>query len=460
MKFNDLDFVEILIFTSRGLIEIAVICFLGFLISKKNIPPSLQKSITQLNIILFTPCLILTLVSSNFVISDFRDIILTPFLFLLITLISYFYGTTLSFCFNLNKKESGFVKAVAVFGNSGSYPILLCMLLANDLKGIKWDKIPDDSTEKMEKRSLLYVLIFLQISQFLRWSWGYNVLLKKNDENSLDKSDSNNNKVDSVIQESNLSSLFKIKSSSNNNTLLFDEKSITYDEHSKFSAHEISDYSNTEDHLSHNSRFNKVDKSVSSEIVFVNKKKKILIFFTKPFKKIIYFLNPPLIALIFSMIISFFPKLQYQIFINDDSFIKKAFIKPLVHLGSISIPLIILNLGASLYPHKKTEFYSKNYKKILILSVISRMILPPITIFPLFYLIYKKTNFLNFNDPIFIITAFILTSAPPAIQLSQLTQINNVFEKEMTQILFWSYVFLAFPITVISTLLGILLLKL
>jgi predicted permease len=73
------------------------------------------------------------------------------------------------------------VKSVAdypqVFGNSNSLPISLVISLSQTLRGLHWDKIPNDNDEEVGARGILYLLIFQQLGQLLRWSWGYNVLL-------------------------------------------------------------------------------------------------------------------------------------------------------------------------------------------------------------------------------------------------------------------------------------------
>jgi predicted permease len=45
------------------------------------------------------------------------------------------------------------------------------------LKGLHWDKIPGDNDDEVAARGILYLLIFQQLGQMLRWSWGYHVLL-------------------------------------------------------------------------------------------------------------------------------------------------------------------------------------------------------------------------------------------------------------------------------------------
>lgn len=64
-----------------------------------------------------------------------------------------------------------------MFGNSNSLPISLIISLSQTLRGLHWDKVPNDNDDEVAARGILYLLIFQQLGQLLRWSWGYNVLL-------------------------------------------------------------------------------------------------------------------------------------------------------------------------------------------------------------------------------------------------------------------------------------------
>lgn len=66
---------------------------------------------------------------------------------------------------------------VQVFGNSNSLPISLVTSLSQTLTGLHWDRIPNDNDDEVAARGILYLLIFQQLGQLVRWSWGYHVLL-------------------------------------------------------------------------------------------------------------------------------------------------------------------------------------------------------------------------------------------------------------------------------------------
>lgn len=56
------------------------------------------------------------------------------------------------------------------------------MSLSKTISGLHWDAIPGDNDDEVAARGILYLLIFQQLGQLLRWTWGYNILLKPRDE--------------------------------------------------------------------------------------------------------------------------------------------------------------------------------------------------------------------------------------------------------------------------------------
>jgi choline kinase len=79
--------------------------------------------------------------------------------------------------FSFRKRAKNFVVAMAVFGNSNSLPISLVISLSKTLSGLHWDKVPGDNDNEVAARGILYLLIFQQLGQLVRWTWGFNVLL-------------------------------------------------------------------------------------------------------------------------------------------------------------------------------------------------------------------------------------------------------------------------------------------
>lgn len=100
-----------------------------------------------------------------------------PFIFIVQLIVSYVAALAISRVFSFRKRAKNFVVAMAVFGNSNSLPISLVISLSKTLSGLHWDKVPGDNDNEVAARGILYLLIFQQLGQLVRWTWGFNVLL-------------------------------------------------------------------------------------------------------------------------------------------------------------------------------------------------------------------------------------------------------------------------------------------
>lgn len=61
------------------------------------------------------------------------------------------------------------------------------MSLSKTIQGLHWDRIPNDNDDEVAARGILYLLIFQQLGQLVRWSWGYHVLLAPRDRSLEDE---------------------------------------------------------------------------------------------------------------------------------------------------------------------------------------------------------------------------------------------------------------------------------
>jgi len=52
------------------------------------------------------------------------------------------------------------------------------------------------------------------------------------------------------------------------------------------------------------------------------------------------------------------------------------------------------------------------------------------------------------GDPVFVVVCYLLVGAPSALQLTQICQINGVYEAVIARLMFWSYVVVILPSTV------------
>ncbi|KAG7194411.1 uncharacterized protein KQ657_004624 [Scheffersomyces spartinae] len=468
---SDLSFRHITMLTFEAVLEVIIICFFGFIAAKTGLLNTKnQKVISQLNVDLFTPCLVFTKLASSLSLKKLVDIIIIPIFYALSTGISYICALVVSKFFGLNEPETDFVTAMGVFGNSNSLPVSLTLALSYTLPDLLWDDIDDDNQDKVASRGILYLLIFQQLGQILRWSWGFNKLLRKRSyeelhyyegvsvsefqgelciesENVSDilrhsgmqpdgEDDDNTNKSPVVVvNEEELISLtvsqahFDVASSSSSTTSIEGATNQSEDEieNSKVS------------HKNHN-----LSMKCIRCLWFSIKN-------SKPVQGFLAFMNPPLYAMLVSIVVASISPLRLALFPpnpQEPTFVSNTFTRAIGQLGSVSIPLILIVLGSNLYPSSDLPPESKHYNRIVFGSLLSRMILPSLILLPIIALLVKYVNISILDDPIFLIVAFVLTISPPAIQLSQITQLNNIYQKEMAGVLFWGYVILTLPTTI------------
>ena len=255
---------------------------------------------------------------------------------------------------------------------------------AYTLPELAWSEIENDSGDKIASRGILYLVMFQQIDQTLRWSWGVHKLLRWSGE-----TDSNR---DTVPPES-----------SSNNELLSEDGETPLDK------------------LKNNLRYH--------------------------WDNMVDYMNPPLCAIFLSIAVASIKPLQRRLF-EDDGFVKNTFTSSIQQMGNVSIPLILVVLGANLCPSVSTPMKTNNGKKIVFASIISRMILPAFFILPIIGLSVKFIKVSILSDPVFLLVSFLLTTSPPAIQLTQITQINGFFEYEIVGVLLWGYTVMTLPMTI------------
>ncbi|RCK60952.1 hypothetical protein Cantr_07998 [Candida viswanathii] len=418
---SPLSYFDISFLTFEAVLEVVIICFAGFIAAKSGLLTTQgQKSLSALNVDLFTPCLIFSKLASNLSLSKLIEIIIIPVFYAVSTFISFGCSKFTSYLLGLNAPESDFVTAMAVFGNSNSLPVSLTLSLAYTLPDLIWDDIPDDNNDKVAGRGILYLLIFQQLGQVLRWSWGFNTLLRKRSQLELNTYYTKNGKV-VIYEQCRLISPDEVE-----------QTLYIQDEHQELeTTREIQSSEEEEQH----------HRPVADTKGFAD---------LPGVKQFLAFMNPPLYAMLISVVVASVPYLKDLFFgtENGGSFVHNTLTKSITGLGSVSIPLILIVLGSNLYPSSDIPPPSKHYNRILIGSLLSRMILPSIILLPIIAICVKYINTSILDDPIFLIVAFILTISPPAIQLSQITQLNNVYQKEMSGVLFWGYVVLTVPTTI------------
>ena len=167
----------------EAVLEVVFVALPGFIVAYSGMfDANSQKFVAELNTIVFTPCLIFTKLAGQLNADKLGELAVIPFIFIAQTLVSWLSAQAMTRVFGFNKKEKkrqkNFVIAMGVFGNSNSLPISLVLSLSHTISGLHWDKVPGDNDNEVGARGILYLMIFQQLGQLLRWTWGYSVLLK------------------------------------------------------------------------------------------------------------------------------------------------------------------------------------------------------------------------------------------------------------------------------------------
>ncbi|KAI4094542.1 MAG: hypothetical protein L6R37_007232 [Teloschistes peruensis] len=176
-------FSHLILLVFEAVLEVVCVSFPGYVVARQGMfNAEMQKFAANLNVVLFTPCLIFTKLASQLTADKLAELAVIPVIFAVQTLVSFVCSITVSKLFRFRKRPRNFVVAMGVFGNSNSLPISLVISLSQTIRGLHWGKIPGDNDNEVAARGILYLLIFQQLGQLVRWSWGYHVLLAPPDK--------------------------------------------------------------------------------------------------------------------------------------------------------------------------------------------------------------------------------------------------------------------------------------
>ncbi|KAH1524401.1 hypothetical protein KXX18_005448 [Aspergillus fumigatus] len=530
------SFFHLVLLVFEAVLEVVCVSLPGYIVAKQGMfDAEAQKLVANLNVMLFTPCLIFIKLGSQLTAEKITDLAIIPFIFIVQTFVSYSCAWAISRCFRFKKRQANFVAAMAVFGNSNSLPISLVMSLSQTLKGLHWSKVPNDNDDEVAARGILYLLIFQQLGQLVRWSWGYRVLLapkeryleetvREDDVTQIEQgqeryvdnpnqtdpdeplirtrsSDSINHDATGssgdtdefssgeqtpvIAQTYSYSKLpthgqvniesdhhpsligpppsgpFLPRQSTGGHILLFPSVELSHEGH----HHQKGPFTRVKEYLGQRrsrvtsciaSGWEKSTTAVYSRLPSrIQKPVSVCARGIKTFLRGLWdFMNPPLWAMLVSIIVASVPSLQH-LFFDEDTFVNNSVTRAINQNAQVAVPLILVVLGANLarntlsqealedMPHPKEE------NKLIIASLVARMLLPTLVMAPFLALLAKHVPISILGDPIFIIVCFLLTGAPSALQLAQICQINNVYVSAMSKLLFQSYVVWILPSTLI-----------
>ncbi|KAI0195794.1 membrane transporter [Xylaria flabelliformis] len=505
----------LVILVFEAVLEVICVSLPGYILARKGLfKPEHQKFVANLNMWLFTPCLIFSKLAKQLNPHQLGDLAVIPVIFIIQTCISYGVSIFISKLFRFGKRATNFVTAMSVFGNSNSLPISLVISLSQTLKGLAWDRIQGDHSGLVSARGILYLLIFQQLGQMVRWSWGFHVLLAKKDqyeeyrdecvEEGRYRDDDISNEVlipdlDGNTESSDdemyepagqtpvaTSSSASPADSDDDGTGTPKKRSVTTNGNGGdvqngpyaipsddiMSFPHIRDLDEPEASNGALGFFARYKSALRRASTSTKEKTRRLCMRTysklpKGLRSVLErttnfvseFMNPPLWAMLASVVVASIPSLQ-RLFFEKGSFVKNSVTDAVTLSGGVAVPLILVVLGANLANNTKdSEIKDSEEAKIgsrlLIASLISRMLLPTIIMTPILALIAKHIPVSILDDPIFIVVCFLLTGAPSALQLAQICQINEVYEGVMSKILFQSYVVWILPSTLALVMLAL-----
>ncbi|KAI8632734.1 auxin efflux carrier superfamily [Xylariaceae sp. FL1651] len=511
----------------EAVLEVICVSLPGYILARQGLfRPEHQKFAANLNMWLFTPCLIFSKLAKQLNPDKLGDLAVIPIIFVIQTCVSYTVSICVSKLFRFKKRPTNFVTAMSVFGNSNSLPISLVISLSQTLKGLSWDRIKGDHSGLVSSRGILYLLIFQQLGQMLRWSWGFHVLLAKKDQyeeyrdesteegwyrdNSIPPEDlipglegiTSDNDTSGQLENSDdenvydpagrtpvvgTSSATPVDSDDENSTPKkrsakmssngYDSTNRPFvmpneDLHNIMSFPRMRDLDNPE--IPEGIKGSFVRSKLALARIYSSTKHStaqlcrrtylrlpsgLRVRLEKTINFLSEFMNPPLWAMLLSILVASIPRLQ-QLFFEDGSFVTNSVTRAITQSGGVAVPLILVVLGANLANSTKDSELKDSEEtqigtRLLIASLISRMVLPTLIMAPILALIAKYIPVSILDDPIFIVVCFLLTGAPSALQLAQICQINEVYEGVMSKILFQSYVVWILPSTLALVMLAL-----
>ncbi|KAH7176540.1 auxin efflux carrier [Dactylonectria macrodidyma] len=501
----------------EAVLEVVCVSLPGYIIARLgHFDADKQKFLANLNVMLFTPCLIFTKLASQLNAEKLSDLAIIPAIFVIQTFVSWAVSVLVGKLFGFNKRAANFVTAMGVFGNSNSLPMSLVISLSQTIKGLHWDRIPGDNDDEVGARGILYLLIFQQLGQLVRWSWGYHVLLapkesyreyhqeiaEEGQSRHADGSEEETQPLISGLDDDNdsasmdsqsydpagrtpVASASRVSLACSNDDL---KKTHLKKRTTAGSVTPINDSEHDDDFLTF-PRIRSADEDDETKGFFSSVKAKFGLWkctvaeavsrqyqnlpgpirsvfgFAKTVGKktnnfIWEFMNPPLWAMLSAILVASIPSLQ-RLFFEEGSFVQNSVTNAIRSSGGVAVPLILVVLGANLA--RNTTGHDEAYdpeeervgNKLLIASLLCRMALPTIIMAPILALIAKYLPISILDDPIFVIVCFLLTGAPSALQLAQICQINSIFEKTMGRILFQSYVIWILPSTLVLVMMAL-----
>ncbi|RKP35046.1 auxin efflux carrier, partial [Dimargaris cristalligena] len=378
-------------------LQVFAISLCGFVFTKKGyISKTVQKGLSVLNMNYFTPCLLFSSMVETVtpeVIVELWPMVVFYFVFSALAILICILGCRV---FRISPYMHRFAIIALLFSNTNSLPISL-------LKGIMQShgasilfQGPDDTPLKASGRAVSYAVIFVVFNNIFRWTVGVRLLAPYAEQ-----------KEHLTAHSHKLAAHNRLIQCPSNASLPLDSDTSTATSPRRHSLV-------------------RGLKSVGRTCAGC--------------------LNAPVYAIIAAIIVQFIPWVNDLVM--EPSSVFMPIVKAIDISGDASIPVMLLSLGAQLAcPSSNSPGLLSDGSKITMLVMLGRFLLIPLIVVPLLLFLRPYIPVAN-DDPVFMITLFVLCCMPPAVNLITVAQAMGVFEDESAKLLFYVYVS-AIPILVV-----------
>ncbi|RHZ78960.1 hypothetical protein Glove_153g41 [Diversispora epigaea] len=410
--------------------EVLFVCIAGYMAAKCGIiTENSQKNLSQLLIQILMPCLLFSEIGPVVDINKLITLWPLPVFTLIFIMISALFGIFGGkMVLSLSTADTKFVMTGIMFNNLASLLMGLLRGMENTSAMELFSRDKEDTPEASIKRGNSYVLLAVLFNTLLRWSLGAYLLKKEtpivenieeNDQQQITYSTTYSTIIipttysAAAIKDSPLPIHFETTQLLNNNN----------------NNNNNNDHNNNNDINDHNNNNN---------YYYLN-----IIKNNKTIKKINEFMNPPLYAALLALIVGTTKPLKLIFFGHDAPL--AVFTQAIDYIGTITIPLTLMALGAQLANLPTRPKGGKSIFPSIGYILICRFLIMPVI--GIIIVLLTKNWFVR--DPMLWFILMMLASGPTAVNCLNLAYLNKSFEEEMATLLFYSYMAVAPLITII-----------
>ncbi|SAM00224.1 hypothetical protein [Absidia glauca] len=411
---------ELILSALQAILQVIAVVLFGALLTKTgHIDQSKQKWLSQLNLNFFTPCLLFFNIASVISLDKLVAFWPIPAFFVVFTFISWLASQIVIQVLGIRGIHQRFVVACTLFCNTNSLPIAIISSLAfsEASRVLYWHS--NDTQQDIAMRGIAYTMFYAMFCNIIRWSYGYHLLQPPLYEAThKEQRHLSYSSTTSTLQDESMHQVT--------------QKDDCLSPPTSLPANETTSLLPT--HYIH----------PLSPGPLINHR------YYQPLKRVLLrwhgAMSPPLYAALLALMVGLSP-------VKPFLFDKHAFLYPSLTLaiqscGKVAVPLILICLGSQLtfIAQQGGSSDSSSPRRVVLASVVARMILSPLLVVLTVLICLKYTNVALMHDPMFVVTLILLGCTPTAINLSQITQVSGYFEQEMMHVLFWSYGVICVPI--------------